>query len=104
MVTIWLDLANAFGSVPHSFIAFVLSRYQVPAEWINLIMVYYHGMWGRVSMSTHKSHWVKIECGIFAGCTVSVIVFLACFNIFLEYLDAVPVPDTASRTVLISLC
>ena len=92
ITTIWLDLANAFGSVPHSLIEFVLTRYGIPPDWIELIMLYYHGMWGRVSTSKSHSHWIKLECGIFAGCTVSVIIFLAAFNIFLEYLDSIPVP------------
>ena len=92
IVTIWLDLANAFGSVPHCLIEFVLTRYAVHPDWIKLIMLYYRGMWGRISTSKNKSRWVKMECGIFAGCTVSGIVFLAAFNIFLEYLDALAIP------------
>ena len=84
---LWLDLANAYGSVPHKLIVFALRRYQVPEDWISLIMAYYDGMWGRTSASGVSSDWVLYERGIFAGCTISVILFIAAFNVILEYVD-----------------
>ena len=35
--TIWLDVANAYGSIPHRLIFFALERYGVPPTWISLI-------------------------------------------------------------------
>ena len=87
LAVLWLDLANAYGSVPHKLIVFALRRYQVPEDWISLIMAYYDGMWGRTSASGVSSEWVLYERGIFAGCTISVILFIAAFNVILEYVD-----------------
>ena len=87
MAVLWLDLANAYGSVPHKLIVFALRRYQVPEDWISLIMAYYDGMWGRTTASGVSSEWVLYERGIFAGCTISVILFIAAFNVILEYVD-----------------
>ena len=84
---LWLDLANAYGSVPHKLILFALRRYQVPEDWIDLIMAYYDGLWGRTSSSGVSSDWMSYERGIFAGCTISVILFVAAFNVILEYVD-----------------
>ena len=92
LVVIWLDLANAYGSVPHALILFALKRYNVPPSWITLIMHYFCGLWGRTSASGVSSDWFKYEKGIFAGCTVSVIIFLAAFNILLELIQTARVP------------
>ena len=86
LAILWLDLANAYGSVPHKLIEFVPRRYKVPDDWIELVLSYYDGLWGRLS-SKGASEWVRYEVGIFAGCTVSVILFLAAFNLILEYVD-----------------
>ena len=64
---LWLDLANAYGSVPHKLIEFALKRYLVPPDWIKMIMAYFNGMWGRTSSSRASSDWMQYERGIFAG-------------------------------------
>jgi len=87
LAVLWLDLANAYGSVPHKLIVFALRRYRVPESWISLIMAYYDGMWGRSSASGVASDWFLYERGIFAGCTISVILFITAFNVLLEYVD-----------------
>ena len=88
LVLLWLDLANAYGSVPHKLIELGLRRYKVPEPWIKLVLDYYDGLWGRSSGDSVKSEWVKYEKGIFAGCTVSVILFLLAFNLIIEYIQA----------------
>ena len=74
-------------SALHKLIEFALRRYHVPDEWIELILAYYDGLWGRSSSSGVTSDWARYERGVFAGCTVSVILFLIAFNIILEYVD-----------------
>jgi hypothetical protein len=91
LAALWLDLANAYGSVPHKLIEFAMVRYQVPEEWRDLLLAYYDGLWGRSSSGTTSSEWVRYEKGIFAGCTVSVVLFLMAFNVILEYVEADPV-------------
>ena len=92
MVVLWLDLANAYGSVPHKLIEFALRRYGVPSVWIDLILSYYNGLWSRTRGGELFSDWFLYEIGIFAGCTISVILFLAAFNIFLEFVSRLDVP------------
>ena len=83
--TIRLDVANAYGSIPHKLILFGLERYGVPASWISLVKKYYAGIFSK-SFSRHApSSWHKHERGIFAGCTLSIILFLAGMKIILEY-------------------
>ena len=70
------------SSVPHKLIVFALKRYSLPEDWINLIMAYYYdGLWEKTTSSGVSSDWMRYERGIFAGCTISVILFVAPFNV-----------------------
>ena len=40
LATIWLDIANAYGSIQHKLIIFALFRYGVSPKWIHLIKTY----------------------------------------------------------------
>ena len=74
---IWLDLANAF----------CIEKVKIPEDWITLVIKYYDGLWGKTSASGVASDWYQYEKGIYTGCTISVILFLAAFNVILEYLS-----------------
>ena len=87
LAVLWLDLANAYGSDPHKLIEYALMRYHVPDEWVELVLAYYDGLWGRSSSSGVTSDWARYERGIFAGCTVSVVLFLLAFNLILDFVD-----------------
>ena len=85
LATIWLDIANAYGSIPHRLIFFALQRYSVPASSISLIKNYYVGIYSKSFSEFAPSNWHQHLKGIFAGCTLSIILFLAGINIILEY-------------------
>ena len=101
---VWLDLANAYGAVPHLLILRALRYYNVPTKVINIILLYFSGVYGRFSSRTVTSKWQKFEIGIFMGCVISVIIFVLCMNLGDEYMkvkvpraiqyvkDDVPVP------------
>ena len=44
MVVTWLDLANAYGSLPDNLIHLALKRYHVPDEFRKLVESYYANM------------------------------------------------------------
>ena len=83
--TIWLDIANAYGSIPHKLIFFALERYGVHPKWISLIKNYYVGIYSKSFSEFAPSSWHQHLRGIFAGCTFSIILFLAGINIIIEY-------------------
>ena len=41
MVVTWLDIANAYGSIPHSLIMGSLRKAHVPEEEVSLVESYY---------------------------------------------------------------
>ena len=57
LAAVWLDIANAYGSVPHQLIFFALQRYGVPEHWINLIRNYYKGLWSISQSASAPSSW-----------------------------------------------
>ena len=100
--TVWLDVANAYGSIPHELIFLALKRYGIADSWIELIRSYYKGLWSKSHSESAPSNWHVNARGIFAGCTVSIILFLAGFNIILEYTTRVNFEGfiTSSQTIL----
>ena len=69
----------------HKLIIFALFRYGVSPKWIHLIEMYYSGIFSKSFSQESPSSWHRHQRGIFAGCTLSIILFLAGMNINLEY-------------------
>ena len=85
LATIWLDIANTYGSIPHKLIIFALHRYGVSPKWIHLSETYYCGIFSKSFSQDAPITWHRHQRRIFGGCTLSVIHFLAGINIILEY-------------------
>ena len=85
LANVWLDIANAYGSIPHRLILFALKRYGVHEQWITLIQKYYSAIYTKSFSSSAPSDWHQHFRGIFAGCTVSIILFLSGINVIIEY-------------------
>jgi hypothetical protein len=81
---IWLDLANAYGSVPHMLVEDTLGRYHVPDKIRKILQQYYKGLKFRFSVGQYTTSWHDVEKGIPAGCTVSVILFSAAMNMLMK--------------------
>ena len=47
LALIWLDLANAFGSIPHKIIEVTLQKYHIPDRVTTLLMDYYNNFYMR---------------------------------------------------------
>ena len=65
LATIWLDIANAYGSVPHKLIFFALKRYGVHDHWISLVQNYYVGIYSKSFSESAPSNWHQHQRGIF---------------------------------------
>ena len=102
LVTVWLDIANAYGPIPHKLIVFDLFRYDIAPQWIRLVENYYKGIFSKWFSESATSAWHRHQLGIFAGCTLSII---PTFYIILEYSLQFKVPKfTTNNTELPLLC
>ena len=86
LVSIWLDIANAYGSIPHKLIFFALRRYGIPEKWVSIVETYYYSSWSKAVSEGALSSWHRHERGIFTGCCLSIILFLAGMNVVIEYI------------------
>jgi hypothetical protein len=82
--SIFLDLANAYGSVRHSLAFFALKWFHVPAPMVELLYMYYEGICLQVQTDNWSSNWFGLEIGVPQGCTASTIVFDVVFQMVLD--------------------
>ena len=75
LVSVWLDIAKAFLSIPHQVVMETLRRIRVPEEILKMVESYYNGVYVRFSTEQFVTEWLRLEKGIVTGCTISVILF-----------------------------
>ncbi|XP_078589523.1 uncharacterized protein LOC144869891 [Branchiostoma floridae x Branchiostoma japonicum] len=84
LAIVWLDLENAYGSVPHQLIKTALAKYHVPEHAREVIKQYLDGLQIRFTVNGMTTTWQDLQRGIVTGCTVSVILFVAAMNLLIE--------------------
>ena len=82
----WIDLANAFGSVDHQLILFVLHHYHLPHLFVNLVENFYTNLFVIVSCRAWETDTIPINIGIFQGDPLSVIIFNLVVNLLVEFI------------------
>ena len=61
---VWLDLANAYGSVPHTSIKLALEFFHVPEKVIDVLMEYFGSAFMRFTTNDYTTDWQAPEIGI----------------------------------------
>ena len=74
----WLDIRNAFGSVPHSTIRTTLRQIGAPPHLITLIMNAYTGATTVVKTPNGNTTAIPIQADVKQGCPLSPILFNLC--------------------------
>ena len=97
LVVTWLDIANAYGSIPHSLIKLALRRAHVPEEFCKLVESYYGNVKIRFTTKNFTTDWQRVEKGIITGCTLSVILFsLSMTMLVMSVKEETKGPETVS--------
>ena len=81
---IWLDLANAYGSVPHVLIEEAMEFFWIPEQVRAMVRKYYDLFKMRFTTGAFTTEWQRLEVGIAAGCTISVILFVLVMEMILK--------------------
>ena len=84
LVITWLDIANAYGSIPHSLIMKALQNTHVPERVQELVKSYYGDVKIRFTTTEFTTDWQRLERGIITGCTLSVILFVLAMTMLVE--------------------
>ena len=82
---IWLDIANAYGSIPHQLIFPAVKRleYLLITQLSLKTTLKLCGV--KYFTQSCPSSWHRQHKGIFASCTFSIILFLSGINLVIEY-------------------
>ena len=75
VVVAWLDLSNAFGSVPHATILGALRNAGVPELIVNIVESLYQGCHTRVRAAAGFTDEIPMLSGVRQGCPLSPILF-----------------------------
>ncbi|CAM4639312.1 unnamed protein product [Lepidochelys kempii] len=71
----WLDLANAFGSMPHQHIFAMLLEFGMPENFLQLVRELYEGCTTATCSMVGETPKMPIHSGMKQGCPLSPIVF-----------------------------
>ena len=82
----WLDLTDAFGSVAHELIPYVLTHYHLPQQVISYIQDIYSKLAGRVVTKDWETETFEFLKGVFQGDPLSGTIFLIVFNPLIEHI------------------
>ena len=77
---VWLDLKNAFGSVPHTTMWEMMNRLNVPTHLIAICKEIYHGSSQTIRGAEGATPLIEVNRGIKQGCPLSPLLF----NLVLE--------------------
>lgn len=80
---VWLNLANAFGSVPHPLITYVLDFFHIPSCIQYLVAKYFNNLQVCYKTWDISTDWHRLKKGTAMGCSISLILFTAAFEIIL---------------------
>jgi hypothetical protein len=80
----WLDLRNAFGSVPHEVISLTLSHLGVPDPIVNLVKNIYTNATTEINTPAGITPGIPIHAGVKQGCPLSPILFNLCIEIIIR--------------------
>ncbi|KAK7886737.1 hypothetical protein WMY93_026358 [Mugilogobius chulae] len=81
---VFLDLANAFGSVPHKIIWTALNYFNVPRTITTLIQSFFRDIQLCLTTEQYTTAWQSLEVGIMAGCTISPLAFTMAMEIIIR--------------------
>ena len=71
----WLDIRNAFGSVPHAVVLTTLEHMGFPTNLVKMIQNVYTCATTEVIMPHGPTPSINIDCGVKQGCPLSAILF-----------------------------
>ncbi|KAJ8414647.1 hypothetical protein AAFF_G00038490 [Aldrovandia affinis] len=81
---VFLDLANAFGSVPHELLWESFNFFHVPEPITTLVKAYFQDLQLCFTTANLTTTWQRLEIGIMAGCTISPLAFTMAMEVIIR--------------------
>lgn len=77
LAVLWLDISNAYGTVPHKLVDLTLHAYHIPGKVQHLLQECFNRFRMQFTCGDFTTSWQRLEKEIVTGCTISVILFAA---------------------------
>lgn len=81
---VFLDLANAFGSVPHELLWSAFGFFHIPDAITSLVKSYFQDVQFCFNTTEFTTSWQCLEVGIMAGCTISPLAFTMAMEVIIR--------------------
>ena len=81
---IWLDLANAYGLVPHHLKGMALEFFNFSTKVGEIIMKYFNSAFMKFTAKNYTTKWQALEIGIMMGCMFSPLLFVLAMELILR--------------------
>ena len=88
LYVVWLNPANAYGSVPHQLLWKTLEAHHVHRVVIEVLQEYFNGFVMRFSTKECKAGWIPLQVGIAMGCAIFQSLFVLAMQIVLNAVGA----------------
>ncbi|GFS36613.1 retrovirus-related Pol polyprotein from type-2 retrotransposable element R2DM [Trichonephila inaurata madagascariensis] len=100
----WLDVSNAFGSVPHEAIIHALRSEGADGDFIETVANLYVGASSSILTEEGPSDPLPILCGVKQGCPLSGILFNLVINETIQCVQGNPKDDKVLAPTILSFC
>ena len=64
LTVVWLDLTDAYGTIPHKLIETAMDHYYIPEHINGMVKNYFNGMRLRFSAGNITTSYISLEKGI----------------------------------------
>lgn len=81
---VFLDLSNAFDSVPQNLLWPAFHFFRVPAALTNFVKAYFQNIQLCFTTAQYTTAWQHLEVGIMAGCTISPLAFTMVMEVIIQ--------------------
>ncbi|CAM5170215.1 unnamed protein product [Eretmochelys imbricata] len=86
----WLDLTNAFGSIPHHHIFAALGEFGMPESLIQILRDLYKDCTTTIRAMEGETDAIPICCGVKQGCPLSPIIFNLAMELLIRAISSSP--------------
>lgn len=80
---VWLDSANAYGSVPYQLIAFAMDLFYIPEIIRVLVTSYFQDLHMCFMLPNHPIMYLQLEVRIAMRCSIALILFITAFEVIM---------------------
>ncbi|GFT29283.1 transposon TX1 uncharacterized 149 kDa protein [Nephila pilipes] len=77
---IWLDISNAFGSIPHEVLFRALSNHGIDPDFVDIIRDIYNNSFTQILSNEGPTEPIPLLCGVKQGCPLSGLLFNLSIN------------------------